>query len=99
MELRPLPGDPDEQTVRAMFDLRGELWHVAAPGGYQSAAVETMKADGSQWQRLVALEWPGRVNNSDELVTVRLLIAPEDAMNLALVLAHTGSYLAHLDAT
>lgn len=97
MEIRPIPSDPNAATVRSMFDLRGELWHVARAGEYQTAAVETMKNDGTNWQRLVALEWPGRVNNSDEETILRLLISPEDAMGLAEVLAHTAVWLRAAD--
>lgn len=92
-QFRPLPGDPDGVTVEAMFDARNADWILATDGDYQTAAVETMQADGSAHQTCVALEWPGRRNHSDEQVTVRLLISPEDAIGLAQVLAHTGLWL------
>lgn len=92
-EIRPLPEDPSGPTVEAMFDIRSTEWFVAAGGDYQTAAVETMKADGSAWQRLVALEWPARVNNSDERRTIRLLIDPDDALGLAQVLAQTALWM------
>lgn len=94
MDLRPIPDDPSAATVEAMIDLRNEEWLVSAVGDYQTGAVEAMKNDGTNFQRLVALEWPVRVNNGDEIRTVRLLIAPEDAIGLAEVLAHTAVWLA-----
>lgn len=93
MDLRPIPGDASAANVASMLDVRDAEWLLTAPGDYETGAVETMKDDGTNWQRLVALEWPTRVNNSDELRTVRLLISPEDAIGLAEVLAHTAVWL------
>lgn len=93
MSLRPLPNDPDAGRVKEMFDLGSEEWLLAAAGDYQTAAVEAMRNDGAHFQRLVALEWPARVNRSEELRTVRLLISPEDALGLATILAETGLWM------
>lgn len=91
--IRPLPDDPTGPLIAAMFDLRGTDWLLSAVGDYQTGAVETMRRDGSGYQRAVALEWPARRNHSDEEVTVRLLMSPEDALGLATVLAHTARFL------
>lgn len=90
---RAIPNDPAARVVGAMFDARSGDWVVTAQGDYQAAAVETMRADGSGYQRVIALEWPGRRNHSDELVTVRLMVHPDDALGLAEVLAHAARWL------
>lgn len=90
---RALPGDPDGPMVEAMFDIRSEDWILASNGTFQTAALEAMRDDGSGHQVVVALEWPGRRNHTDEQVTVRLLMSPEDAEGLADVLEGTGRWL------
>ena len=75
-----------------MFDMRPDEWLLAAAGDYQSAAAQTMKNDGSNLQNVVIVEWPARVNNSDEFRTVRLAMSPEDAAGLAEVLAHSAAF-------
>lgn len=98
---RPLPNDPDREMVAGMFDLTNDEveWWLSAGGEYQTGGAETMMSDGSGWQRVVLLEWPARVNHEhgpDAERTVRLMIAPEDAMGLAEVLAHTSAWLLSL---
>jgi hypothetical protein len=93
MKLRPLPQDPDGDVIEAMVDLNGEEWLMTAAGDYQTAAVEGFKNDGSGFTRLVVVEWPGRLNKSDEERTVRLAMAPEDALGLAQVLTHSARFL------
>jgi hypothetical protein len=90
---RPIPGDPGAVHVEAMFDARAERWILASAGDYQSAAVQAIRADGTMLQNCVALEWPGRINHTDECVTVRLLMSPEDAVELAKVLQHSGLWM------
>lgn len=92
----PVPGDPSSHLILDMFDARSDEWLLSDGGDYQTAAVEVFKADGTNLQRLIALEWPARVNNSTERRTVRLLIDPEDAEGLADVLAHSVAWLASL---
>lgn len=89
---RPIDGDPGAEQIVAMFDAGGD-WLLSDEGGYQTAAVEAMKADGTNLQRVVALEWPARRNHSDETVTVRLMISPDDALGLADVLGHTARWM------
>lgn len=96
---RPLPEDPSGETIAAMFDARSQDWILAAPGDYQTGAAEAFRADGSNLQRVVLLEWPGRRNHTDEGVTVRLMMAPEDALGLADVLAHTARWMLGIRAT
>ena len=91
-ELRPHPRDPDKATVASMFDMRPDEWLLAAAGDYQSAAAQTMKNDGSNLQNVVIVEWPARVNNSDEFRTVRLAMSPEDARGLAETIAHSAAF-------
>lgn len=95
-QFRPLPEDPSGPMVAAMFDVRSEEWLMSDAGDYQTAAVEAFREDGSGFNRLIALEWPGRVNHSTERRTIRLLIAPEDAEGLSIVLAHTAAWLRSL---
>jgi hypothetical protein len=92
-KIRPLRADPDSLIVASMFDLRSEEWWLAAAGGYQTAAVEVMRSDGSDYDRLIASEFPCRRNHSDELRTIRLLISPDDAINYAATLAHSARWL------
>lgn len=75
------------------MDLRNEEWWFTEAGTYQTGAVEAMKADGSQHQHLIVLEWPTRLNNGTEKKTIRLAMAPEDAIGLAQVLAHSAGWL------
>lgn len=91
--LRPVPTDPSAAEVGRFFDLRSEAWLLTVPGDYQTAAVETWRADGANWQRLIALEWPARLNHDRTRTTVRLLISPEDAEGLAGVLRQTAAWL------
>lgn len=90
---RPIPGDPGGETIAAMFDARSDDWLLSSPGDYQTGAAETMREDGTSHQRVVILEWPARRNHTDEHVTVRLMISPDDALGLAEVLAHTARWM------
>lgn len=93
-ELQPLPYDPAAAEIVEMFDLGAENWYYSAPGDYQVAAVQAMKNDGTNFQTLLALEWPVRNRNTNEESTLRLLIHPDDAVGLASVLQHTTKWLA-----
>jgi hypothetical protein len=98
--LRPIEGDPGAPMIESMFDLRSQEWLLTGGGEYQTAAAEVMKADGSDWQRVVILEWPARVNHEhgpDAERTVRLMISPMDALGLAEVLANSALRLLGLD--
>lgn len=90
---RPIPGDPSFAHVVSMLNIEGEEWWLTAEGDYETAAVETMRFDGSQWQRVIALTWPARRNHGKEKKVLRMMISPEDAMGLAEVLAHTAMWL------
>lgn len=90
---RPIPGDPSFAHVESMLDIEGEEWWLTAPGDYKTAAVETMRFDGSDWQRMIALEWPARRNHGQEFKIIRLMISPGDAAGLADVLNHTAKWL------
>lgn len=92
-QMRSLPDDPDGEMVMKMFDVRSDDWILTSGGDYQTGACEAMRNDGSGYQQVVALEWPGRRNHSDEKITVRLFISPEDALGLAVVLAHTATWM------
>lgn len=94
--LRPIPGDPGAAEIVAAFDLAGDDWLLSTPGEYMTGAAETMQDDGSNWQRVVILEWPCRRNHDhgpDAAMTLRLMVSPEDALGLAEVLAHTAAWL------
>lgn len=91
--IRPLPDDPGRDEIVSFFDLGSDEWINTAEGEYATSAGEAMKSNGANFQRVVMLQWPGRVNNSDERRTVRLLMAPEDALGLAEVLAHTAGWM------
>lgn len=90
---RPIPGDPSHVQVQSLLDVRDEEWWLTTGGDYQTAAVETMRQDGSQWQRMIALEWPARRNHGRDHTVLRLMISPEDAVGLAEVLVHTARWL------
>ena len=91
--VRPIPEDPSAAIAQGMIDV-DQSWLLSAPGEYDSFAVEAMTSDGGSYQRTIALRWPARINKTGEAVTLRLLIAPEDALGLADVLIHTATWLA-----
>lgn len=91
--MRPIHGDPAAACVVAYFDLAADDWLLSTAGEYQTAAAETMRNDGSGWQRTVILEWPCRRNHTTEESRLRLMISPEDALGLAEVLTHTAEWL------
>lgn len=93
MTLQPLPDDPSASEIESMLDLRSDEWWLSTAGDYQTAAVEAMKADGTDHQTLIALEWPARRNHGTDHKTIRLLIHPDDAAGLAQVLTHTARWL------
>lgn len=75
-----------------------ESWLVGAAGDYESFAVETMTRDGRNYQRAIAIRWPARINKTDERVTLRFIVSPDDAIGLAEVLTHTAQWLQSLAA-
>ena len=75
-----------------MLDL-GKEWWLTTEGDYEAAAMEVMRFDGSNWQRVIALTWPARMNHGKEHKTLRMLISPEDAIGLANTLMHTAKWL------
>ncbi len=90
---RPIPSDPSRETVQTMLDIEGQEWWLTAPGDYKTAAVEAMRFDGSDWQRMIVLEWPARRNHGKKHTIIRLMISPGDALGLAEVLTHTANWL------
>lgn len=94
---RPIPGDPSAPVIESLIDV-DQSWLMSAPGDYDTFAVEAMNRAGGNYQRLIALRWPARINKTDEAVTLRLLIDPADALGLADVLTHTATWLLALDA-
>jgi hypothetical protein len=76
-----------------MFDLNAEDWWLTTEGGYQTAAAETMRRDGSGFQQVIILEWPARLNKTHEEKVLRLMVSPEDADGLAEVLRHTARWM------
>lgn len=92
-DIRPVPGDNSEATVVKFIDLADGEWLLASDGKYQTYAVETMLRDGSNWQRALVLEYPVRVNKTNDYRTIRLIISPEDALGLSDVMAHTSTWL------
>lgn len=90
---RPLPSDPDRGTVQSILNIDGEEWWLTAPGDHQAMAVEAMRLDGSDWQRVVAFELPVRKNNGTEHKVLRVMMSPGDALGFAKVLTHTARWL------
>ena len=90
---RPIPGDPAILQVESVLDVKGEEWWLTDPGDYTTAAVEAMRDDGSDFQRVIALTWPARRNHTEEKKVIRLLISPGDALGLAEILTHTARWL------
>lgn len=93
---RPLRVDPSAEMIKSMIEV-DQSWLVAAAGDYEVFACETIKRDGTNWQRVVAVRWPARINKTDELVQLRLLLHADDAIGLAQSLIHTGTWLASLE--
>jgi hypothetical protein len=91
--IRPIPTDPLAADLAAFMEF-DQSWILGDGGDYATAAVEAMTRDGGNYQRLVALQWPGRINHTDEHVTVRLLMDPRDAYSLAHSLLHSVKWLA-----
>jgi hypothetical protein len=94
---RPIPLDPSHDQILSMIEV-DQSWLMTASGDYDTFAVEAMTRDGSNWQRVIALRWPARINKTDEKVMLRMLISPEDAIGLAAVMTHTAKWLMTLAA-
>lgn len=90
--IRPIPGDPSAERVAAITDV-DQTWAVTAAGDYESFAVEAFNRDGGDYDRLIAIRWPARLNKTDEHVSIRILMHPEDAVGLAEVLVHTARWM------
>lgn len=94
-ELRPLPFDPSREEVQSFVDMAvetGEWWLLNA-GEYSSAAVETMKEDGSNFQRAVLVSFPVKRNKTHEEKQLYLLMHPDDAEGFAERLAETARWM------
>lgn len=79
--------------VEAMF-AAGPEWIITVDGGtYSSFAAETMLRDGSNFQRVIAIEWKGQTNKTHEPATARVMMRPEDALGLAETIARTARWL------
>jgi len=91
--VRPLGDDPGAEHIRGMIDASQGEWILPSAGDFTAGAVECMKRDGSGHQFAIAVQWPGRVNNSEELRDVRVLIDPRDAVELAKVLLTSARWL------
>lgn len=79
-QLTPHPGD---RVIIESFRLPlVEAW-IMAVYGFRDGAPD-------EFEPLVIVQWPGRINKTDEEVTVRMAISPEDAVGLAQVLHHSG---------
>lgn len=92
-QFEPFPDDPNIAQVISMFDARADNWVMTGEGDYQAAAALGCRSDGSEPRHVVILEWPGRINHTDERVQIRMMMAPEDALGLADVLSHAGRWL------
>ena len=93
MDTRPIPGDPAGPMVESMMDIRAGDWWITQSGDVKTGAVETMRVDGSEWQRCVAVELPVRRNHGKKQETLRFFIHPQAALLLAENLAHTSIWL------
>ncbi len=91
--LRPISNDPDRELVLSILNVEGEEWWLTVPGDHQAMAVEAMRFDGSDWQRVVAFELPTRRNNGTEHKVLRVMMSPRDALGFAKVLTHTAQWL------
>lgn len=91
--MRPLENDPTKEIVRDAFDMNNAEWWLTDEGEYQTAAAEMMKFDGTNFSRVVILEWPARLNKSKETKTLRLAMSPQDALGLAQVMAYTAMWM------
>lgn len=104
--LIPHPGDPDGPHIVADFRLDdpGIAWVMSALGEYGVAAAYGFKDTGDRdstlasMQPLVILQWPGRINKTNETVTVRMAMHPEDAVGLADGLRQSGEWMLRAEA-
>lgn len=90
--LRPVEGDQTADQVQAALDLAGAEWLLTSAGDYNSFAVEKFNTDGTE-ELAIVLEWPCRVNKTNDERVIRLVIHPDDALALSGVLAHTSGWL------
>ena len=97
MGIRPIPEDSSSEEVKLVLEQFDDSWALANAGDYMTFAVDAFKNDGSNHQKLLALVFPARLNNTDEDITIRLLLSPEDAQGLAETMAHTVAWLRSLD--
>lgn len=91
--VRPIPSDPTAAEIAGFMEI-DQTWVISDGGDYATAAVEAMTNDGGNYQRVVALQWPGRLNRTGERATVRLLMDPRDAVALAESLLRSVAWLA-----
>lgn len=91
---RPLPDDPSAADILAMFNA-DQTWILGEAGAtYETAAVEVFNDAGGNHQIAIALQFHGRLNRTDEHAMARVLLSPDDALQLARSLAHTYAWLA-----
>lgn len=96
--VRPLAGDPGAPLVQQMLDSVDQLW-LAGAGEIATFGVESFRDDGTDHQVSIAIAVPTRRNHDhapDATKRTLLLLAPEDALELALQLAYAGRALIDL---
>lgn len=91
-DLRPLPGDSGRVHVQELLDVAQGDWFLADAGDYETAAAEAWRNDGQNFQRVVLITFPCRTRQGEPR-TVRLMLSPDDAVGLALNLAHTATWM------
>lgn len=92
----PIPVDPSRDRVRDMLEM-GDDWWLWQAGDFMSSAVRVNHTDG-EWSNMVALSFPARRNKSLDrsITTLRVLMHPDMAVELAATLNHTGLWLASI---
>ncbi len=91
-QLRPVPSDPSGVQVMGMIEADDEWWLTDA-GTYQTAAIEMMREDGSDWQLGLLISWPARRNHSDEHKDIQIVMSAKDAVDFVKTLAHTVRWM------
>lgn len=68
-------------------------WWLTDVGDYHAAAALAADADGTNQRPIIVLEWPARLNHSEQRETIRMLIDPEDAFAISGLLMHSVRWL------
>lgn len=89
----PFEFDNSAGEIAAAIDARAGNWWLTDVGDYHAAAALAADADGTNQRPIIVLEWPARLNHSEQRETIRMLIDPEDAFAISGLLMHSVRWL------